>query len=292
MLKRDWRGDAARPTDLGHPGEIDERTRAFWLRRIRPLVSLAFRPALEGAEQLPNDRPYLIVANHSGFGNADVLVLANVVVEQLDTIGAIALMVHPISYDAWPQGRWLQRLGAIPSTRQAVRRSLDAGVPVLMMPGGDHEAQRPVWQASHVDFAGRKGFLELAREARIPIVPMGIAGSSLTAPVLWRSRHLLPWLFIWPQLMGVKRAALSLLGLMGALAVVAWCPAGNPYVTALAAWLWIASPLATLPWIPWKVSVRIGRPLTPDELFGEGDGGSLDEAYRRVEFAVQRLVRA
>lgn len=291
MLNRDWRGDAARRTDLGYPGEIDERTRAFMLRRIRPLVSRAFRPVLEGAEHLPSDRPYLIVSNHSGLGNADVLVLSNLFVERLDAIGPVAFMVHPISYDAWPQGPWLQRLGAIPSTRHAVRRALDAGVPVLMMPGGDHEAQRPVWQASRVDFAGRKGFLELAREARIPIVPMGIAGSHFTAPVLWRSRHVLPWLFIWPRLMGVKRAALSLLGLMGALAIFAWCPAGSLYVTALAAWLWIASPLATLPWIPWKISVRIGRPLTPGELFDDERGGSLDAAYRRVECTVQRLVR-
>lgn len=254
-------------------------------------MTLAFRPVLEGAKHLPGDRPYLIVSNHSGLGNADVLVLSNLFVERLDTIGPIAFMVHPISFDAWPQGRWLKRLGAIPSTRHAVRKALEAGIPVLMMPGGDHEAQRPVWQARLVDFAGRQGYLELAREAWIPIVPMGIAGSHFTAPVLWRSRHVLPWLYVWPRIMGLKRAALSLLGLMGALAVLAWCPAESPYLTAIAAWLWIGSPLATLPWIPWKISVRIGQPLLPADLFDEEGGGSLDEAYHRVESTVQALVR-
>jgi 1-acyl-sn-glycerol-3-phosphate acyltransferase len=55
---------------------------------------------------------------------------------------------------------------------------------VLIFPGGDHEAFRPVWQAYRVDMANRKGFLRIARRAWVPIVPLGIRGSQFALPIL------------------------------------------------------------------------------------------------------------
>lgn len=290
MLKLGPREKWAQGSGLGKPGQIDARSRAFWLRWVRPAVWLAFRPEFEGAEHLPSARPFMLVANHSGMGNAEILVLVIFLLERLGTIGPIAPMVHPISYNAWPNGGWMKRLGAIPSTYEAATAALTSGIPVLVMPGGDHEAQRPIWQASQVDFAGRKGFLKIARVAQVPIVPMGIQGSHFTAPVLWRSDHLLPWLLIGPRLLGLKRYALSLMGLIGVVAVFAWRPAGSLALSVLLAWLWLLLPFATLPWVPWKIRVRIGTPLTPEELFGHDPRASLDEAYRRVQSAVRSLV--
>lgn len=280
----------AKASDLGHAGQIDDRSRAFWLRWIRPAVRLAFRPEFEGARHLSCARPFMLVANHSGMGNADILVLVIFFLEGLRTVGPIAPMVHPISYNAWPHGGWMKRLGAIPSTYEAAAAALSRGIPVLAMPGGDHEAQRPVWRANQVDFAGRKGFLKIARTARVPIVPMGIRGSHFTAPVLWRSDHLLSWLLIVPRLLGFKRYALSLMGVIGAAAVFALRPRDSLALSVLLAWLWLWLPFATLPWVPWKIRVRIGTPLTPDELFGQDPEASLEQAYRRVESAVRSLV--
>jgi 1-acyl-sn-glycerol-3-phosphate acyltransferase len=281
-----WRNES----DLGHPGVVEPRARQRWLRYVRPLVRLAFRPRFEGVENLPAKGPYLLVSNHSGAGNAEIMSLVIFFLERHETIGPTAAMVHPLSFRAWPHGTWMRRLGAIPSTYAAAEAALAQGVSVLVMPGGDHEAQRPIWQANKVDFAGRKGFLRIAREAKVPIVPMGIRGSHYTAPILWRSDFILPRILIFPALAGMKRYALTLAGAIGVILLAAWNPAQNFWITGLLAWLWLVLPFATLPWIPWPIRVRIGKPLPPEELFADGEDSSLDRAYVRVESAVQALV--
>lgn len=274
---------------LGSPGRVDAATRAFWLRWVRPVVRAAFRPEFDGADHLPREGPYLLVANHSGMGNAEVLALIVFFLERLESLGPVAAMVHPLTLKGWPQGRWIRSLGAIPSTYEAALAALAGGVPVLVMPGGDHEAQRPVWLANKVQFAGRKGFLKIARAANVPIVPMGISGSHYTAPILWRSDRVLPWLLVIPRLAGVKRYALTLLGAIGVFVIVAARPAGSLWLTAFCSWLWLILPFATLPWIPWKIRARFGAAIPPGELF-DGPDSPLDAAYQRVESAVQALV--
>ena len=43
---------------------------------------------------------------------------------------------------------------------------------VLVYPGGDYEVHRPSWERHKVDFDGRKGFIRLALEEDVPIVPV------------------------------------------------------------------------------------------------------------------------
>jgi 1-acyl-sn-glycerol-3-phosphate acyltransferase len=270
---------------------VDPRARQRWLRYVRPLVRLAFRPRFEGTENLPSQGPYLLVSNHSGAGNAEIMSLVIFFLQRHETIGPIAAMVHPLSFNAWPHGTWMRRLGAIPSTYAAALAALAQGVSVLVMPGGDHEDQRPIWQARRVDFAGRKGFLKIARQAKVPIVPMGISGSHYTTPILWRSDFILPRLLIIPHLIGMKRYALTLAGAMGVILLCLWKPAQSLWLTALLAWLWLVLPFATLPWIPWPIRARIGKPIPSEELFADDEDATLDRAYARIESAVQSLIR-
>jgi len=65
---------------------------------------------------------------------------------------------------------------------------------VLVYPGGDIEVHRP-WSARHeIRFAGRKGFLRLAKEANVPIVPVvSLGGQDTYFPITdgqWIARAL------------------------------------------------------------------------------------------------------
>ena len=61
---------------------------------------------------------------------------------------------------------------------------------MLVYPGGDHETYRPSWESSEIGFAGRTGFVELALEHNIPIVPVVSIGGQETALFLGRGRRL------------------------------------------------------------------------------------------------------
>ena len=61
---------------------------------------------------------------------------------------------------------------------------------MLVYPGGDYEVHRPSWERNRVDFGGRKGFIRLAIEQDVPIVPVVAIGGQETALFLSRGEHL------------------------------------------------------------------------------------------------------
>lgn len=278
---------SARP---GVPGQPTAAGLAI-IRAAGPLLRLAFRPRLEGWGRVPADRPALLVANHSGGGAVDVACVAWLWL-QAGARPPLTALAHPVAFHVPLVAELLRAWGVVPSTHDAGERALRAGVSALVFPGGDHEAFRPVWQARRVDLAGRTGFLRLARRAGVPIVPVGIRGTSLATPVLWRSR-LLPWLLVLPRLLGLKRLPVTVPGLLGAAALGAALGPADPLALGLALWLWAWNPLALqLPCVPATVTVTAGAPLEPADLFPGGPDaeGDLGPAYARVEAALQALV--
>jgi 1-acyl-sn-glycerol-3-phosphate acyltransferase len=199
-------------------------------------------------------------------------------------------MAHPVSFNSWPARIWLLEAGAIPSTYDAALAALRANVPVIVFPGGDLDASRPIWLANRVVFGNRVGFLKIARTANVPIVPLGIRGSHFTAPVLFRSQ----WLgraLILPWLLGLKRFPVTLLGVLVALVIaLVAAPRIGPWWTTAIVWLWISLPLSHLPWIPWRVRLRLGPAIAPRELFGDASDESLEKAQRIVVSAIEALV--
>lgn len=283
-----WWAARARTSEPGRPNEALWRFARRW---VAPLVRLYYRPTLVGTENLPTRGPFMLVANHSGgMGAAEIVSFAILYLEKLGVDRPLAGMAHPFAFSIWPIYPLIRGVGAIPSTSEAVRETLSKEIPVLVFPGGDYEACRPIWQAGRVTFAQRKGFLKLAREAQVPIVPMGITGSHFTTPILWRSERLLAWLLVVPRVIGVKRFPLTLLGLLGAVGIGLLGPTVGWFLTVLFIWLWLASPLPFIPFVPTTIRMQIGSPIPPEQLFDEADV-DLENAYEAVESAVQRLMK-
>lgn len=271
------------------PGEIHPRIAELVRSVLGPLTKVLHRPTLDGIENLP-EGPFLLVANHgAGVGASELACLAALYVEQVGVGRKLAGFAHPIAFRFPWFSTFMRNVGAVPSTYEAGKATLAAGIPLLVFPGGDHETLRPFWEHDVVTFGGRKGFLKMARAANVPIVPLGIRGAHLTVPILWRSRHVLPYLLVTPRLFGIKRWGVSALAALGAgvLLTRRWHPA----IRALSTLAWLGSPLTFLPVVPMTIRMRIGAPIAPSELFTDEDP-ELDRARDRVEGAVQSLVDA
>jgi 1-acyl-sn-glycerol-3-phosphate acyltransferase len=72
----------------------------------------------------------------------------------------------------------------MPASPENARQALERGEDVLVYPGGDVETWRPWSKRNEVDFDNRTGFLRLAAEMSVPIVPVVSIGAHETFAVL------------------------------------------------------------------------------------------------------------
>src|SRR3712207_4109181 len=171
--------------DERDPDYIRESLPRLWL-----LASLYFRAEVRGLGNVPEEGPVLLVGNHSG-GNltpdTGVFTLA------FSTYFGVERRFHQLAHNlvlSMPGLGWLRKYGTVAATPQNAERALDQGAALLVYPGGDYEVHRPTWESSKVDFGGRKGFIRLAKQKRVPIVPVVSVGGQETAFFLTRGEGL------------------------------------------------------------------------------------------------------
>jgi 1-acyl-sn-glycerol-3-phosphate acyltransferase len=171
--------------DERDPDYIRENLPGAWL-----LASFYFRADVKGLHKIPSDGPVLLVGNHSG-GNLtpDTTVFTLAFTTYFGVERRFYQLAHNLVL-AMPQLSFLRKYGTVAAGRDNAREALRTGAAVLVYPGGDYEAHRPSWEASKVDFDGRKGFIKLALDEDVPIVPIVSAGGQETALFLTRGEGL------------------------------------------------------------------------------------------------------
>ncbi len=164
-------------------GDIDSWDPDY-IRRLLPLWRAVlcnyFRSEVHGLDNIPDTGPSLLVGNHSGgIYIADTFVLAT---EFYTHFGA-ERRFHQLAHDlaARLPATGLSRWGTVAASHENARRAFDKGAPVLVYPGGDYETFRPSWHSDRVEFGGRKGFIRLAMERGVPVVPVVAIGGQETA---------------------------------------------------------------------------------------------------------------
>jgi 1-acyl-sn-glycerol-3-phosphate acyltransferase len=175
------------PADLDQrdPDYIRDKLPGTWL-----LASLYFRADVRRLDRIPPDGPVLLVGNHSG-GNVppDTFVFTLAFCSYFGVERPFYQLAHNL-VTAAPPLRWLRKFGTVAANPENTRLALESGAAVLVYPGGDYEVFRPSWQRHVVDFGGRKGFVRLARETGVPIVPVAAVGGQETALFLNRGQWL------------------------------------------------------------------------------------------------------
>lgn len=231
---------------------IRERLPSLWL-----LASLWFRGEVRGLGNVPESGPVLLVGNHSG-GNMtpDTTVFTLAFSTYFGAERPFYQLAHNLVL-TMPHLAWLRKFGTVAASPVNARRALESGAALLVYPGGDYEVHRPSWERHRVDFNGRKGFLRLALEHDVPIVPVVSIGGQETALFVSRGERL-------AQLLGLDR--------MFRLKVL-------PISIALPWGLNVGDMLGHIP-LPAKITVETLPPINLRDEFGaEPD---LDEAYHHV----------
>jgi 1-acyl-sn-glycerol-3-phosphate acyltransferase len=171
--------------DERDPDYIRENLPWLWL-----LASIYFRGEVRGLGNIPEDGPVLLVGNHSG-GNltpdTGVFTLA------FAAYFGVERSFHQLAHNlvmSWPGLSRIRRFGTVAASPSNARKALEAGAALLVYPGGDYEVHRPSWESGRVDFNRRKGFLRLALEQDVPIVPLVSVGGQETALFLTRGEGL------------------------------------------------------------------------------------------------------
>jgi len=175
------------PTDLDErdPAYIRETLPRWWL-----VNSFYFRAQVRGLERIPAEGPVLLVGNHSGgYLIPDTIVFTVAFSAFFGADRRFHQLAHSLVL-ALPGLGWIRRYGVIAASRANMRRALDAGGAVLVYPGGVNEVHRPSWESAKVDFAGRTGWIEMALELGVKVVPVVAIGGQETALFVSRGERL------------------------------------------------------------------------------------------------------
>jgi 1-acyl-sn-glycerol-3-phosphate acyltransferase len=174
------------PLDAWNPDYI-RRT----LPTLRLLSDVYFRAEVRGLDNIPKTGGVLLVGNHSG-GTliADTFVFAQAFYDHFGPLRRFHQLAHDLVFRIPGARASLSRYGTVPANPENMARALDRKAPLLVYPGGDHETYRPSWESAKIDLAGRTGFVKLALEHRVPIVPVVAIGGQETALFLGQGRRL------------------------------------------------------------------------------------------------------
>ena len=211
-----------------------------------PFAERYHRWRVVGIEHVPATGGALLVGNHGGGTmSTDGYLTATAIYRHFGVERTVNPLVHDLMLTDPVMRRILPRLGVLRAGADDAARALAAGNLVLVYPAADREAVRPFRERNVVDLAGRTGFARLARQQKVPVVPVVASGVHEQLIVLTRGERL-------ARLVGARR----------------WMRTDSfPLVLALP-WGLTSGYIPYMP-LPTQITIAFGEPLDPPA--GRGD---------------------
>src|SRR3954468_2414339 len=182
-----WVAERAGDWDLdAQDMQFMERQKYFW----NPLIDYWFRMEMEGWERLP-EPPVLLIGIHSGA--PFVWDAWTVGIQWWRHFGDERIM-HGTAHDALMAapgiGDYFRKMGVLPAAPDSIAGALAAGRDVALWPGGEIDSLRPWTERDKAVLAGRTGFIRMAIQAGVPIVPIATVGGPDSMPVVLSGKRL------------------------------------------------------------------------------------------------------
>ncbi len=176
--------------DFGLDSVVVERSRRY----LALLRQHYWRIEVHGSERIPTEGPLLFVANRSGLLPFDGLMSAQLIEEARPTLGRPRFLVADWLVTQPFAQPFLARVGGVRACPENASRLLATGRSVIAFPEGAKGATKLYRDRYRLRRFGRGGVVRLARESRVPIIPMAIVGAEKIYPILTRSDLVARWL--------------------------------------------------------------------------------------------------
>ena len=196
------KADARREKATGAAGWVADRAGDWsldsqdlgWMERQKyiwnPLMDYWFRMEIEGFDKLP-EPPALLIGVHSG---APFVWDAWTVGIQWWRHFGEDRVLHGTAHDALMAtpgvGDYFRKMGVLPAAPDSIAAALAAGRDVALWPGGEIDSLRPWVKRDEAVLAGRTGFIRMAIQAGVPIVPIATVGGPDSMPVIASGKRL------------------------------------------------------------------------------------------------------
>ncbi len=164
-----------------------------------------FRVQTDGWENIPKTGKVLAIGSHNGgLASPDAVMMTYDWLREFGTERLSYAVMEPKVWLFNPGlGRLAAQVGAIHPYPELARAALRRGATVLIYPGGVRDVFRPYCLRNKIYFCGNKGFIKLALQEEVPIIPFISYGAHSTLivladiyPQLQQLHHLgMPWLW-------------------------------------------------------------------------------------------------
>ena len=251
--------DLTHPADAFRGNDLDAWDPDY-IRRVLPgwraFTTTYHRSEVRGLENIPAEGPCLLVGNHSGGTMiADTFVFTAEFYAHFGEQRRFHQLAHDLAARLPAIG--LRKWGTVAASHENAKRAFERDAAVLVYPGGDYETFRPSWHGDKIEFGGRKGFLKLALEAGVPVIPVVAAGGQETALFVTRGERVAKATG-WADLTRIKVLPVAF---------------GPPFGVSLL-------DLPTRFPLPAKITLEVLEPIDLTERFGADP--DLDEVYNEV----------
>lgn len=228
-----------------------------------------FRLEAEGLENIPKEGPVMTIANESGGPMLPDVWMMVAYWWKVHGIDAPAYaLVHDVVFRIPGIRNMMVKAGALRASRKNAARVLEMGGRLLVHPGGELDALRSFWRRNTVNLHGRTGFIEVALEHGVPILPVVNVGGHEVYFTLFSSRRLARLTGL-ERLTGVKTLPINF---------------GLPWG------VWATGFLPYLP-LPSKIVYKVGKPIhLPKDPKLAKDRNFVREVYTEITRTMQKMM--
>jgi 1-acyl-sn-glycerol-3-phosphate acyltransferase len=239
--------------DGGHDPSFIERAAPV----LEFLYGKYFRVRSVDIENVPSNGPALLVANHSGGLPYDGAMLIYSLFRDHPAHRHLRTLVANFAFRSPWMSNVVARIGGVRASTETAMPLLHSGNLVGVFPEGLKGVGKMFRERYRLSRFGRGGFVRLARQANVPIIPVAIVGAEEIHPVLGKITSLAE-------------------------------PLGIPYIPITPTFP-LLGPLGLLP-VPTKWTIRFGEPIRVPPVNGDGEADVTATTAEQVRHSIDAMI--